>query len=92
MGLSKKQAKENLSKLIAKFESELNLDKIWDYNEEATKTAFIQPLLKDVLGWDVNDRDEVSPEEKVSRNRIDYGLKIDDKIKIFVEAKPPKAV
>ncbi len=91
MELTKKQAKENLSKLIAKFESELTLGKIWDYNEEATKTAFIQPLLKDVLGWNVNDRDEVSPEEKVSRNRVDYGLKIDDKIKIFVEAKPPKA-
>ena len=91
MELTKEKAKNNLKILIAKFESELNLSKIWDYNEEATKTAFIQPLLKDVLGWNVNDRDEVSPEERVSRNRVDYGLKIDGKTKIFVEAKPPKA-
>ena len=91
MELTKEKAKNNLKILIAKFESELNLSKIWDYNEEATKTAFIQPFLKDVLGWNVNDRDEVSPEERVSRNRVDYGLKIDGKTKIFVEAKPPKA-
>jgi len=85
------QAKENLAKLLDKFERELNSGKIKDYNEEAAKTAFIQPLLKDVLGWDVNNRDEVSPEEKTSRGRVDYGLKIDGKIKIYVEAKPPKS-
>jgi hypothetical protein len=46
MELSKEQAKENLSKLIAKFESELNLSKIWDYNEETTRDAFSKSLLK----------------------------------------------
>ncbi|MDP2916041.1 MAG: N-6 DNA methylase, partial [Candidatus Aminicenantes bacterium] len=85
------QAKENLAKLLDKFERELNAGNIKEYNEEAAKTAFIQPLLKDVLGWDVNNRDEVSPEEKTSRGRVDYGLKIDGKIKIYVEAKPPKS-
>jgi hypothetical protein len=89
--LTKEKAKENLSALLAKFERELAAHKIREYNEEAAKTAFIQPLLKDVLGWDVNDRDEVSPEEKISRGRVDYGLKIGNKIKIFIEAKPPKA-
>jgi type I restriction-modification system DNA methylase subunit len=91
MELTKEQAKENLAKLIAKFERELSADRIREYNEEAAKTAFIQPFLKDVLGWDVNDRDEVSPEERISRGRVDYGLKIEGKIKIFIEAKPPKA-
>jgi type I restriction-modification system DNA methylase subunit len=85
------KAKENLSELIAKFERELSAGQIKEYNEEAAKIAFIQPLLKDVLGWDVNDHDEVSPEEKTSRGRVDYGLKVDGKIKIFIEAKPPKA-
>ena len=88
---TKEKAKENLSKLLEKFERELNAGKIKDYNEEATKTAFIQPLLKDVLGWDVTDRDEVSPEETISHGRVDYGLKVEGKIRIFVEAKPPKA-
>jgi type I restriction-modification system DNA methylase subunit len=87
----KEIAKKNLAKLIEKFERELAAGKIKDYNEEATKTAFIQPLLKDVLGWDVTNRDEVSPEEKISRGRVDYGLKVEGKIKVFVEAKPPRA-
>ena len=91
MALSKETAKENLSKLIKKFERELSTGRIKEYNEEAAKIAFIQPLLKDVLGWDVNDHDEVSPEEKTSRGRVDYGLKVEGKIKIFIEAKPPKA-
>jgi len=91
MPLTKQQAKENLAKLIEKFIKESDLGHIKEYNEEATKTAFIQPLLKDVLGWDVNDRNEVSPEEKISRGRVEYGLKIEGKTRIFVEAKPPKA-
>jgi hypothetical protein len=33
----------------------------------------------------------VSPEEKVSRGRVDYGLKIEGQIKLFIEVKPPKA-
>lgn len=91
MELTKERAKENLSKLIEKFERESSLGRIKEYNEEATKTSFIQPLLKDVLGWDVNNRDKVSPEEKISRGRVDYGLKIEGKIKVFIEAKPLKA-
>jgi type I restriction-modification system DNA methylase subunit len=91
MELTKERAKENLAELIDKFERELSAGRIKEYNEEATKTAFIQPLLKDVLGWDVNDRDEVSPEENISRGRVDYGLKVEGKIKVFIEAKPPKA-
>jgi len=91
MELTKERAKGNLSKLIEKFERELSAGRIKEYNEEATKTAFIQPLLKDVLGWDVNDRNEVSPEENISRGRVDYGLKVEGKIKVFIEAKPPKA-
>ncbi|MBI4834293.1 MAG: N-6 DNA methylase [Planctomycetes bacterium] len=90
MPLTKETAKENLAKLIEKFESEKSAGKIETYNEEATKMAFINPFLKDVLGWDITNRDEVSPEESVSRGRVDYGLKIDGKIKIFVEAKTPK--
>ncbi|MEO0156461.1 MAG: DNA methyltransferase, partial [candidate division WOR-3 bacterium] len=91
MKLSKEQAKNNLIKLIERFKKELEAGKIKEYNEEATKIAFIQPLLKDVLGWDIHNRDEVSPEEKISRGRVDYGLKIEGQIKVFVEAKPPKA-
>lgn len=91
MELTKQRAKENLARLIKRFEREWSADRIKEYNEEATKTSFIQPLLKEVLGWNVNDRDEVSPEEKISKGRVDYGLKLEGKVKIFVEAKPPRA-
>ncbi len=91
MTLTKDKSQDNLTKLIEKFRREVLTDRIKEYNEEATKTSFIQPLLKNVLGWDVTNRDEVSPEEKTSGGRVDYGLKINGKIKIFVEAKPPRA-
>jgi len=91
MPLTKLQAKENLIKLVKKYQEVVEQGRINEYKEEATKTAFIQPLLKDVLGWDVNNFNEVSPEERISRGRVDYCLKIDNKPKIFVEAKPLKA-
>jgi hypothetical protein len=91
MPLTKQQAKENLARLVEKYQEVVAQGRINEYNEEATKTAFIQPLLKDVLGWDVNNFNEVSPEEQISRGRVDYCLKIDGKPKMFVEAKPLKA-
>jgi len=91
MKLGKHKAKENLTKLIEKFEKENRVGRINDYNEEATKTGFIQPFLRNVLGWNVSDRDEVSPEERISRGRVDYGLKIQGQTKLFIEVKPPRA-
>lgn len=91
MVLTKEKAKENLAKLINKFEKELSSGRVQEYNEEATKISFIQPLLEHVLGWEVVNHEEVSPEEKISRGRVDYGLKVEGKIKVFVEAKPVKA-
>ncbi len=91
MKLTKEKAKENLSKLIEKFREELTTGRAQEYNEEATKISFIQPLLEDVLGWDVRNHDEVSPEEKVSKGRVDYGLKVKGVTKIYVEAKPIRA-
>ena len=91
MKLTKRRAKKNLARLIEVFERELSAGRVQEYNEEATKMSFIQPLLADVLGWNVRNHDEVSPEEKVSRGRVDYGLKIEGAIKVFIEAKPIKA-
>jgi type I restriction-modification system DNA methylase subunit len=85
--MEKEKAKENLIALVKKFEKLTISGEIDNYLEEATKTNFIQPLLKDVLGWDVNDNNEVSPELQVSKGRVDYAIKLNSKIKIFVEAK-----
>lgn len=89
--LTKEKAKENLSLLLEKFEREFTSGRTNEYNEESTKKSFIEPLLEDVLGWEVSNHDEVSYEHNVSRKRVDYGLKIEGKVKIFVEAKPVKA-
>jgi len=91
MGLTKEKAKENLFKLTEKFREKFETGQAQEYNEEATKKSFIEPLLQDVLGWDVRDNDEVSPEERVSKGRVDYGLKIEGVTKIFIEAKPIRA-
>jgi len=44
-------------------------------NEEATKQGYILPLFR-ALGWDTSDPAVVSPEEKVSRGRVDYAFRI----------------
>ncbi|MBA7644216.1 Type IIS restriction enzyme Eco57I [subsurface metagenome] len=91
MRFDREKAKENLSKLIDKFKKELESGRAQEYNEEATKISFIQPLLEDVLGWNVRNHDEVSPEEKVSKGRVDYGLKVEGITRVFIEVKPIKA-
>jgi hypothetical protein len=91
MELTKQQAKENLVKLLAKFERDFTSGLASTFNEETTKTNYIQPFLKDVLGWDVNDSAQVGPEHTVSRGRVDYSLKTNESIRLFVEAKPVKA-
>jgi type I restriction-modification system DNA methylase subunit len=88
--ITKEQAKINLTRLVAKFKSEFEAGKTDAYTEESTKKSFIEPLLEDVLGWDVTDHDEVTMEHRVSRDRVDYGIKIRNKLVFFVEAKPIK--
>jgi N-6 DNA Methylase len=83
-------AREKIQKLIEKFHREEAAGVIDQYNESETKTGFIEPLLQ-ALGWSTQDRNEVGLEEKISRGRVDYSLKIKGSPKIYVEAKPPRA-
>jgi type I restriction-modification system DNA methylase subunit len=80
--MDRERIKAEIKKLIDKY------DKVKDkhYNEEATKNDFILPLFK-ILGWDVEDSEEVSKEENISGKRVDYGFKIDGIPKFFLEAK-----
>ena len=75
--------KTEVTKLIEKY----NREKGKRYNEEATKKDFILPLFK-IIGWDVDNSNEVTPEDKVSRKRVDYAFKIDGIPKFYLEAKP----
>lgn len=57
-------------------------------NEADTKALFIEPMLG-VLGWDVHDLDTVNREYRVyDGTLIDYALKVGNKPRVFVEAKP----
>ena len=60
--MNKDQIKVEITKLIEKY----NREKGKRYNEEATKNDFILPLFK-ILGWNVEDSNEVSKEENISR-------------------------
>ena len=75
--------KAEITKLIEKY----NREKGKRYNEEATKKDFILPLFK-MIGWDVDNSNEVNPEDNVSRKRVDYAFKIDGIPKFYLEAKP----
>lgn len=80
--MNKEQVKSEITRLIEKY----NREKDKKYNEEATKNDFILPLFK-ILGWGVEDSNEVSKEENISGKRVDYGFRIDGIPKFFLEAK-----
>lgn len=59
--------------------------------EEAVKTAFILPFLQ-ALGYDVFNPSEVVPEHTADHGvkkgeKVDYAIKLDDKIMILIECK-----
>jgi hypothetical protein len=86
MAISKEQAKEEIQRIINKYEKLKSEGKIKQYNEEATKQGFILPLFH-ALGWEVEDTEEVYPESKVSKGRVDYSFKSGGITKFFLEAK-----
>ena len=90
--LSKEQAKEEVKKLVDKYNRILESGSIKRYKEEDTKAEFIEPLFE-ALGWDVRNTDnddEVVREEKISKGRVDYSFRINGIPKFFLEAKALK--
>ena len=73
--MDEKLVKQEIQKLIEKFERIKREGKYKKYNEENTKKDFILPLFR-ALGWNVEDSDEVKAEEKVSKKRVDYAFRI----------------
>lgn len=56
-------------------------------SEEATKLHIILPILS-ALGWDAFNAAEVVPEDATDENkRVDYGLTLQGKRRVFIEAK-----
>src|SRR3989338_3396603 len=87
--MDKKQAKLIIQKLVNKYEDVLKSGTKNKYTEEETKKDFIVPLFI-ALGWDMEDRNEVTAEEHISGDRVDYGFYINSRPKFYLEAKPFK--
>jgi type I restriction-modification system DNA methylase subunit len=84
---------ERIVELINKYNRLKQSGELRKYNEELTKKDFILPLFE-ALGWNVYNRSKknnsVSAEEKISKGRVDYGFRINDIPKFFLEAKSLK--
>lgn len=55
-------------------------------DEARTKQGIVLPLLQ-ILGWDVFNTDEVSPEFSAGKGRVDYCLRLNGLNKFFIEVK-----
>ncbi len=55
-------------------------------NEMQTRNGYILPLFK-ALGWNINNINEVNPEEKVSRGWVDFSFRIGNVPRFFLETK-----
>lgn len=89
---TKEEAKEEVKKLVDKYNRIFESGSIKRYKEEDTKAEFIEPLFE-ALGWDVRNTendDEVVREEKISKGRVDYSFRINGIPKFFLEAKALK--
>lgn len=78
---------DKLGAIAAKVEKQRNTIS----TEEATKTSFIMPFLKE-LGYDVFDATEVIPEFTADvgikkGEKVDYAIALDNKIVMLVECK-----
>lgn len=83
--MDKETAKEEIQKILDRYNKVVAEGKISSYNEEMTKIKFIQPLFE-ALGWDFKSSD-ITAEEAVSKTRVDYGFRINGVPKFFLEAK-----
>jgi type I restriction-modification system DNA methylase subunit len=86
---NKEKAKEEIKLLVEKYNRVVETGKVKSYNEEMTKKDFILPLFR-ALGWSVEDGEEVTAEEKISKGRVDYAFRIQSIPKLFLEAKSLK--
>lgn len=85
--MTQSEAKRKIQEIISKYEQVKLSGRIRDYSEEDTKKDFISPMFS-ALGWNMEDRNEVTAEEYVrNTDRIDYGFYLNGQPKFFLEAK-----
>jgi type I restriction-modification system DNA methylase subunit len=79
------QAKVEIEQLVERFAT-LSAHNRKGYNEPATRQDFIMPLFR-ALGWNTEDKREVSPEERVSRGYVDFAFRLHGIPRFFLETK-----
>jgi len=67
--INKADIKQEIQRLIDKYNKVVEEGRFRKYNEEMTKKDFILPLFR-TLGWNSEDSSEVTAEEKISKKRV----------------------
>lgn len=88
--MNKDEAKLKIKDLVQKYKQVIETRAVSKYTEEETKKDFILPLFR-ALGWDVDNKNEVTAEEHQSSGRVDYGFYLDERLKFYLEAKALKS-
>lgn len=90
--MNKQDSKDNIQKLIDKYNKVVQLSLLKKYNEAQTRNEFIEPLFE-FLGWDMRNRNsdnEVTTEENILRDRVDLAFRLSGIPVMFLEAKSLK--
>ncbi|MCK4527131.1 N-6 DNA methylase [candidate division WOR-3 bacterium] len=90
--MTKEEAKQQIQKLVEKYQRIAKEGKIKSYNEAQTRNEFIEPLFG-FLGWDMRNLttdNEVTTEENVSGGRVDLAFRLGNIPVMFLEAKALK--
>jgi len=90
--MNKQEAKQQIQKLVEKYQRVLEAGKIKSYNEAQSRNEFIEPIFE-YLGWDMRNLttdNEVTTEENVSGGRVDLAFRFNNIPVFFLEAKAMK--
>ncbi|MBU1355093.1 MAG: N-6 DNA methylase [Candidatus Edwardsbacteria bacterium] len=90
--MTKQEAKQQIQKLVEKYQRIAEAGKVKTYNEAQTRNEFIEPLFS-FLGWDMRNLstdNEVTTEENVSGGRVDLAFRFNNIPVMFLEAKAMK--
>ena len=87
--MTKAESRVLIAKLLEKYHRYVETGKANQLNEAQTRNEFIDPLFE-ALGWDIRNAEndgEVTFEETISKDRVDYAFRISGIPKMFLEAK-----
>ncbi|MCU0499560.1 MAG: hypothetical protein MUF87_19595, partial [Anaerolineae bacterium] len=82
---TKTHAQQQIAQLVSKFRETPKKDRK-SYNEQETRLTWILPLFR-ALGWDIENRHEVSAEEQISRGFVDFGFYLNQIPVFYLETK-----